>query len=243
LRTGRDDRVALDFEGLVNRAIRRKPSQRYSSALEMLDELRLIGNQIRAKSVPLVDDEVTRIAPNPTLALLAAEKLAAEEPEVETTVDPNPLRAAASESAPQRAAVISLPPPPPASAASLPPPPPEPAPRRGWSRVLLTATVAGVFGGGIVLGGILNERGWRASAAVAVAPPVIFVVDASTTNVGIISSLADAGDAGDASAIVDADVPEHAVPKAVVRVVRPPVDAGPPRPTRLSVDDADAPLP
>lgn len=246
LRTGRDDRVALEFESFVNRAIRRKPAQRYSSALEMLDELRLIGNQIRAKSTALVDDEVTRIAPNPTLALIAAEKFAAEEADDQTAVDPNPLLELAK-TLPLPAPVISAPPAPPPPVASLPRAPSEPtSPRAGAPRgrgVLVAAAIIGVFGGGIILGSVLSERRNPPPIAASVAPPIIFVVDAAVTN----TVVTDAGaiDAGDAAPLVDANVPDHVVPKPIVRVVRPPpVDAEPAiRPTRVSVDDADAPLP
>jgi hypothetical protein len=109
--------------------------------------------------------------------------------------------------------------------------------------VLVAAALVGVFGGGIALGSILSER--RAPPVVAAAPPVIFIVDAAVATVEVTDAGSDAGDAGDAAAIVDANVAEHVVPKPIVRVIRPPpVDAeSTSRPTRLSGDDADAPLP
>jgi serine/threonine protein kinase len=237
IRTGRDDRVALDFEAFVMKALRRKPSQRFSTALEMLHELRLMLSVVRAKSAPLVDDEVTRIAPNPTLALAAADKRAAEDAyEAETAVEAHPITHPITE------------PLVPITGLDLPEALPQISPAPPTSRLLVAAAMIGTLAGGIMLGGFLSENNRRDFPAAVVAPPVIFV-DAAVALPAIPepSTLAgDAGDAGDDAHIADANVPERVVPKPIVRVVRPPPVVEPDsstRPTRLSAADADAPPP
>lgn len=248
IRTGRDDRVAMDFESLVMKALRRKPSQRFSSALEMRGELRLILSLMRAKAALLLDDEVTRIAPNPTFALVAAEKrAAADDYEVETVVETHPHGArhvaAPSETQPLPTIPVSSVPAA-AHAASEPPAPPERAPVRTTSRLLVAASIIGTFAGGLTLGGFLSETHRRESLASTNPPPVIFV-DASVALVTAISEPSTLTDAGDAARIVDANVPDRVSPKPIVRVVvRPPVESeSSTRPTRVSADDADAPVP
>ena len=180
LETGRADRIAYALEAVVNRALKRKPAQRYKTADEMLSELVPIRDAARVAAIDLDSTTTTdqsllvdgagRAAAAAAATAKAPDKTPATEPgavPAQTAAPARPGAAEPSGGAPAasegRAAEVT---PPPRDAVStsgpsrnlstsIPTPPPA---KRGVAPGVLAAAALAALSLGAVAGSLLAER-------------------------------------------------------------------------------------
>jgi serine/threonine protein kinase len=180
--TGRTDAIAQDFEAVISKAIKRRPSERYPRADELLEGLAPVRDALRA-SHQLIDASTTEDTkrvplskappPHEDIAEVTANTY-------NTMVDAAPrvsvnasLNASANASASAEALPLSRPTPPSSqrvAPVSLPTPVsttlPERAPdRRGISALALLVAVLVAAGGGVLLGRTLGSDSAAGPAA------------------------------------------------------------------------------
>lgn len=192
LTLSRQDKLAKGLAVVVGRALKRRPSERYKSAQELLNDLGPLRDLAR---VSVVDVDTTTVEQGSLLSLLpdlSDDGTAADAfpmgrlPPMD--VIPAPMGRASVPSVPEDAATqpslrtqrLT-----PAPSATIPPPPPKP--RRGIPAMVVVGAVVSALAGGIALGsGVLQQRlseGAPAAtgAAAAATAPVIASAAATAT--------------------------------------------------------------
>jgi serine/threonine protein kinase len=166
LSLSRQDKLAKGLAVVVMRALKRRPSERYKSAQELLNDLAPLRDLAR---VAVVDLDTTTVEQGSLLSHLpdlSDDGTAADAfPIGRLPLEPNveALGRASVPSVPEDAATQPslrtqrLTPAPSPSSPSLPPPPPKP--RRGIPAMVVVGAVVSALAGGIALGsGILQQR-------------------------------------------------------------------------------------